>query len=132
MNTRQDGTIVLTFGTFDKFHKGHEFFLSKAKEYGDFLFVVVARDNNVVKIKGKEPTENEAIRLRKVSEFEVVYEALLGFEDFSQKDSVIDIVNPQIICLGYDQALNFTPPDLNIQVIRIEAFHPEKYKSSLL
>lgn len=44
---------VMVFGTFDIFHKGHEFYFSKAKEYGEELIVIVARDETVLKIKKK-------------------------------------------------------------------------------
>lgn len=124
--------IVLTFGTFDKFHPGHEYFLTEAKKYGDRLIVVIARDHNVEKLKGKLPHDTEDIRQANVAKYTAVNEAMLGRSDFSQRYSVIDEVQPQVICLGYDQALDFKSPSPNIQVIRLKAFHPEQYKSSLL
>ena len=44
----------------------------------------------------------------------------------------IDQVQPDVICLGYDQAPDFKSPSSDIKIIRINAYHPEKYKSSLL
>ena len=123
---------VLAFGTFDKFHPGHEFFLCEAKKHGDRLVVVIARDHNVEQIKGKLPHHSEQERLKMVQEFHVVDEAQLGLEDFSRKEEVIKQIQPDVICLGYDQAPKFKNSDPNIQVYRIEAFQPEKYKSSLL
>lgn len=125
-------TTVLAFGTFDKFHEGHRFFLTEAKKYGDRLVVVVARDRNVAMIKGHSPKHTEVERLAAVQAFAAVNEARLGFEDFSRRLEVIDQVNPTVICLGYDQAPNFRAPSPNIKVVRLPAFHPEKYKSSLI
>jgi FAD synthetase len=42
---------VMTFGTFDRLHPGHEYYLSEARKYGDCLITVVARDKTVVDIK---------------------------------------------------------------------------------
>ncbi len=123
---------VLAFGTYDKFHPGHEYFLTRAKKLGDTLIVVIARDNNVEVIKGKRPVHNEEERRKMVEEFSTVDTAILGFEDFSRKKEVITQVNPDIICLGYDQAPDFQSPSPNITVVRIDAFRPDKYKSSLL
>ncbi len=123
---------VLAFGTFDKFHVGHQWFLQEAKKYGDRLVVVVARDHNVQLVKGRLPKYNEQDRLATVQGFSAVAEARLGLEDYSKKDTIIATVNPDIICLGYDQAPNFKASAANISVIRLPAYHPEKYKSSLL
>ena len=46
-------THVMCFGTFDKLHPGHRYYLSESKKQGDYLIVVVARDQNVLKIKNK-------------------------------------------------------------------------------
>lgn len=123
---------VLVFGTFDKLHPGHEFFLHQAKSYGDKLVVVVARDHNVLKIKGKLPQDNEQTRLTQVRLVPEVNKARLGLEDYSKKETIIDEIKPDIICLGYDQAPSFQSPNSNIQVIRLPAFHPDIYKSSKL
>ena len=45
---------VLVFGTFDIFHKGHEYFLSEAAKHGS-LNVVVARDLTTYEVKGRFP-----------------------------------------------------------------------------
>lgn len=123
---------VLAFGTFDKFHEGHRWFLTEAKKQGNRLVVVVARDRNVAMIKGHNPKYAEAERLASVQAFTVVDEARLGFEDFNRRFEVIDQVQPDVICLGYDQVPNFKAPRQNIRVVRLPAFQPDKYKSSLI
>lgn len=46
--------IVLAGGAFDILHLGHVRFLEKAKQEGDFLFVLLESDKSVRKIKGKK------------------------------------------------------------------------------
>ena len=124
-------TIVLVFGTFDKLHPGHRFFLSEAKKYGDQLVVVVARDHNVEKVKGRRPSQSETERLANILAVPEVAEARLGLADYSKKEQVIDEIQPDVICLGYDQAPKFQA-NSPIKVIRLPAFHPDIYKSSKL
>ncbi|MFA6475750.1 MAG: adenylyltransferase/cytidyltransferase family protein [Patescibacteria group bacterium] len=123
---------VLIFGTFDKLHPGHRFFLSTAKKQGDRLVVVVARDKNVLLVKGHLPKQSEQVRLQQVQAVPEVAEARLGLEDFSKKELIIEQIKPDIICLGYDQTPNFIAPNQSIQVIRLPAFRPDIYKSSKL
>lgn len=121
---------VLAFGTFDLFHKGHEFFLQEAKKHGDRLVVVVARDVNVKHLKGRAPEQNEQLRLQAVRDFSAVDDARLGYEEWGMHLQVLDDVQPDVVCLGYDQRA--TLPEGAWRVVRIEAFEPERYKSSLL
>lgn len=122
----------MVFGTFDKLHAGHQFFLEQASRHGDRLVVVVARDHNVHGLKGHWPHDNEQARLANITAVPAVTEARLGLEDYSKKEQVIVEIQPDVICLGYDQALGFRSPDPTIKMMRLPAYHPEKYKSSLL
>lgn len=123
-------TKVMCFGTFDVLHKGHEYFLTKAKGYGD-LVVVIALDQTVEKVKGKLPRNNQDKRLENLRNLKIADKVILG--NPGDKYKVIRDENPDIICLGYDQD-SFTKglEELNIKIIRIDSFHPEKYKSSLM
>jgi FAD synthetase len=125
-------TTVLVFGTFDKLHPGHEWFLMEAKKYGDRLVVVVGRDRNVTMLKGRQPKQSEADRLAAIQRLPYVTEARLGLENYTRRLEMIASIKPAVICLGYDQAPNFRSPSPNIRVTRLPAFYPEKYKSSLL
>lgn len=127
---------VIIFGTFDIFHKGHENFLKQAKQYGDYLIVIIARDKTVLKIKGKLPRNNEQKRLKKVGESKLTDKVVLG--SLADKYKVIEKFKPNVICLGYDQVA-FTERLkeklkeynlLNTKIIRLKAYEPEKYKSS--
>jgi len=119
---------VLTFGTFDVFHPGHEFYLTEAKKHGDELIVVVARDKNVERLKLGKPKNDENKRLKVVQDLGYVDKAVLGGE----RDMllIVNVFNPDIICLGYDQ--ESFGIERNYKVVRIDSFEPETYKSSLL
>ena len=121
---------VLAFGTYDLFHLGHEYFLREAKKYGDRLVVVVARDANVERIKGRSPQQDEETRRAAVEEFEAVDEAVLGYEEWGKHMRVLEDIAPNVICLGYDQKAQL--PEGDWKVVVIDSFEPEKYKSSLL
>lgn len=126
----------MVFGTFDVLHPGHIDFFAQAKELGDRLLVVVARDSNVSKIKGRSPRHSEDERLRNVQEITLVDKAVLGNE--TDPYTVIEKYHPDILALGYDQSHAFVDHlehelqkrDLHPQIIRLVAFHPDKYKSS--
>lgn len=121
---------VLVFGTFDLLHPGHDFFLREAASYGDELYVVVARDANVVRIKGRAPQDSEDLRLARVAAHPSVTHARLGYEEWGKHLQVLQDIAPDVICLGYDQHAKI--PDGAYQIVRIPSFHPEIYKSSLL
>lgn len=131
-------TKVLVFGTFDGLHEGHKDFLRQAKEQGDNLVVVVGRDSTVERVKKKLPKFNENQRLEAIQETKYVDFARLGNEGVPVYQIIKEIM-PDVICLGYDQT-HFTEKleeeikamGLDIKIIRLKAFEPEKYKSSLL
>ena len=122
---------VLVFGTFDGLHPGHRFLLNGAEKRGD-LFVVVARDANVERIKGRPPAQPEHERQRAVHEAYPSARIILG----DPHDFLVPVreVAPDLILLGYDQQLppGVTDADFPCSVERMEAFEPEKWKSSKL
>lgn len=121
---------VLVFGTFDGLHPGHRFFLGEAAKRG-VLHVVVARDATVQHVKGKLPQLNEQERKSAIQSAYPDAHVLLG----DAKDYLASIysVQPDIICLGYDQKLppGISEPMLGCPVERLPAFESGKYKSSL-
>lgn len=128
---------VITFGTFDIFHEGHKNYLKQAKELGDFLVAVIARDENVSKIKGKTPKNDEQKRKQILKDSKIANEVVLG--DLEDKYKIIKEKKPDIIALGYDQQVNLEELEanlkkygLNAKIIRLEAYKPEIYKSSLM
>jgi len=127
---------ALAFGTFDGLHRGHEFYLEQASKFGD-LYVVVARDETVKKVKNKAPKYDEEKRLEKVSELKYVKKAVLGKS--GNKYDIIGEIKPDIICLGYDQTFfvdklesELKSRGIEAKIVRIKSYKPDKYKSSLL
>jgi len=125
----------MVFGTFDGLHKGHLDFFRQAKKFGDELIVVVARDENVRKIKGRLPNLGEAERLEKVNQ-EIKRsrdQAILG--SLGDPYQVIRKYKPDVICLGYDQdsfSDNLEKKFPDIKIVRLKSYKPSIYKSSRL
>lgn len=124
-------------GSFDLIHKGHLYYLSESKKHGDKLVVVVARDSNILKFKGEKPKYNEKERLENVKTLEIADEVVLGHE--GNIFEIIGEINPDVICLGYDQRTSeerlkeeLKKRNIKADVVRISAFKPEVYKSSRL
>jgi len=128
---------VMCTGTFDGIHPGHLDYFRQAKEQGDFLVVVVAREKNVLKEKGKKPRLSEKERYEMIAVHPLVDKALLGNEE--DKLKVVEREQPDVICIGYDQQVNETQLKKELAkrklfpiIFRAKAYHPEKYKSSIL
>jgi cytidyltransferase-like protein len=127
---------VMVFGTFDVLHEGHRNFFQQARQYGDYVVCVVARDSTTRHV-GKNVLQDENQRLQNVISTGLVDKAVLGNE--GDKYQVILEHQPDIICLGYDQSF-FThglqtwldKNSLSAQIIRLEPYEPEKFKSSLI
>jgi FAD synthetase len=129
---------VLVFGTFDIFHEGHKDFLRQARQHGEFLRVVIARDRTVVKVKGREVVHGELKRKNELEKSGLAEEVVLG--SLEDKYAVIKDFSPDVICLGYDQQFFIDKLEEKlkefgfneISIVRLGSFEPEKYKSSKL
>jgi FAD synthetase len=122
---------VMVFGTFDFLHLGHLNFFKQAKNFGDYLIIVVARDINVEKIKGKPPKLDEQQRLSALGRQGIADKLILG--DIVDPYAVIRKEKPDVICLGYDQnsfTVGLTKKFPQIEIIRLKPYKPEIYKSS--
>lgn len=130
-------TRVMCFGTFDGVHPGHASYFCQAKELGDEVIVVVARDATVLNVKGQLPSMNEDDRLRTVLSHPAVSHAQLG--NHEDKYQVIVELKPDILLLGYDQHA-FTDKvkeilaerGVHVHVMRAKSYMPHVYKTSLL
>ncbi|MDD2870647.1 MAG: riboflavin kinase [Candidatus Gracilibacteria bacterium] len=128
---------VLTFGSFDYVHEGHKYFLNKAKKYSDKLITIIATDKNIEKFKGKKPHFKLIERIKHIKELNISDEVIGGNE--TNPLIWIDIYNPKIICLGYDQ-IGFSDnlkkyikyKNLDTKIIRINPYKEKKYKSSII
>ncbi|HLD57619.1 MAG TPA: adenylyltransferase/cytidyltransferase family protein [archaeon] len=111
---------VLCGGRFNFLHKGHEYFLKKAKEHGDCLVVVIAHDLHNLKKQQRKQTEQ---RKQQIESLGIADKVLIGDpEDFFK---VVVKEKPQVIALGWDQKLPFPKAKLNglgIKTVKIEKF----------
>ncbi|MBL7142408.1 MAG: adenylyltransferase/cytidyltransferase family protein [Candidatus Pacebacteria bacterium] len=128
---------ILVFGTFDNLHKGHLSFFRQTKKYGDYLIAVVARDNTVKKIKKRSPFKSEKERLRDVSVCKLVNKAVLGYRNNPYR--IIKEINPDVICLGYDQktfirnlSAELKKINSKIKLYKLKAYKPGKFHSTIL
>ncbi|MCU0799509.1 MAG: 3,4-dihydroxy-2-butanone-4-phosphate synthase [Candidatus Thermoplasmatota archaeon] len=101
------GVRVMATGVFDIMHPGHLHFLQRARELGDELIVVVARDSTVESLK-RHPIVNERSRREMVEALSVVDAAYLGYESDHLRMAIE--LKPDIIALGYDQS--YEPDEL--------------------
>lgn len=133
----QKHRVVVAFGTFDLLHPGHKYYLERARSYGDELVVIVARDETVLRAKGHYPLRDDATRRESVERLPVVARAVIGHP--SNHFRFLDEFRPDVIALGYDQRFltrNLKPElrkrRLRTQIVRIDAYRPEQYKTSIL
>ncbi len=115
---------VFVGGTFDLLHPGHVRFLKEASTLG-LVYAVVARDENVYKVKGRYPVLSEEERLEVVSSLKYVYKAMLGNKDDILKPVIK--LRPDVIFLGPDQSIdesilkeNLAKRGLNVKVLRMK------------
>ena len=93
---------VMAVGVFDLLHAGHLHYVEQAKSLGDELVVGVAHDDTVRKQK-HEPITSHELRCRMVSGLKPVDTAMVGNPPTSPIFDILDVVQPDIIALGYDQ-----------------------------
>jgi len=91
---------VFVAGTFDLIHPGHIELLKFASSLGR-VYVVVARDSTVERVKRKKPILDEQVRLYNIRAIRYVYDARLGDEHDMLKP--VEDIDPDIIVLGPDQ-----------------------------
>ncbi|MCH8004036.1 MAG: FAD synthase [Nanoarchaeota archaeon] len=127
---------VMAFGSFDILHKGHESYLKEAKSLGDYLIVIVARDENIIRFKGKKPKHDENYRLEQIKKLNFVDEAVLGHS--GNIFEVLEEYKPDVICLGYDQKTvevgklkrELEKRNLKAEIVRAKPYKEDIFKSS--
>lgn len=125
---------VLTFGTFDRLHPGHIDYLKQAKDLGSNLYTIVALDSTVLKTKQQLPQFNQSQRLQNLQSLKIQnHKIILGHP--TDPYHFINIIQPDIIALGYDQT-HFTDKLRskfpNIQIIRLKNYKEKLFKSSII
>lgn len=91
---------VITYGTFDLFHRGHLNILKRAKELGDYLVVGVSSDafNN---IKGKKAYYSQEDRKLILEAIKYVDEVILE-DNWGQKEKDIHEYGIDVFVMGDD------------------------------
>ncbi len=129
----------MVFGTFDMVHSGHRNFFLQARKLAKhpYLIVSLARDKNVLKIKGSLPHNSQMKRLSMIKSVPDVDKAVVG----GYRDHMPHIIReqPDIIALGYDQTAyvrglrkELKAAGLSTKVVRLKPFKEHLYKTTLL
>lgn len=129
--------LVMVFGTFDYLHAGHENLFIQARELGDEIVTVIARDKTVQTIKGALPDHDEKTRLENLKNTGWSDKTTLG--DLKDKTKVVKDFRPDVIALGYDQfAFTYRLEKflmdirLDAKIVRLKPYKPDMYKSSII
>ncbi len=120
-------------GTFDNFHIGHQFFLWNASSICKRLIIIISRDINAERIKGRKPKRKENLRLERIQKENIPNATIrLGRLDGDFFQTLREEA-PDALLLGYDQKVKkdaFQKHFPNLHIMRAEAYFPEYFKSS--
>ncbi len=98
---RKKNRIVFTNGCFDLLHRGHVYYLSRAREMGDVLVVGLNSDGSVTRLKGDgRPVNSEQARAEVLGALGMVDYIILFGEDTPLE--LIITVKPDILVKGGD------------------------------
>lgn len=130
---------ILAFGSFDPLHEGHRDFLHQAKALGTHLTVVVAPNEAIATNKGYTPFSSLEDRIEAVKALKIADTVLPGTTTADPYQLLRDLAF-DVIAIGYDQLPNdeIIRRELDVrgkqqvQILRLQPFHPEKYKSSFI
>lgn len=98
----QGETIILVGGCFDILHVGHIEFLSRSKQLGETLFVLLESDASIRRSKGeRRPIQNQKDRAKILSKIEDVdYIVMLPlFSSDKEYYSLVKKIKPDIIAV---------------------------------
>lgn len=98
---REGKKIVFTNGCFDLLHRGHVYYLAKARELGDVLVIGLNSDSSVTRLKGEgRPVNNQNARAEVLGALGMVDHIILFEEDTPL--NLIKIVKPDLLVKGGD------------------------------
>ncbi len=98
---REKNRIVFTNGCFDILHRGHVYYLSKAREMGDVLVVGLNSDRSVTRLKGEgRPVNSQNARAEVLGALGMVDYIILFEEDTPLE--LIKIIAPDLLVKGGD------------------------------
>lgn len=98
---RRENKMVFTNGCFDILHRGHIYYLSRARELGDLLVVGLNSDASVTKLKGPgRPVNNQYARAEVLGAL-VFVDYIIIFEEETPLD-LITTLEPDLLVKGAD------------------------------
>lgn len=98
---RSHRRIVFTNGCFDILHRGHVYYLSKARELGDLLIVGLNSDDSVRRLKGRgRPVNDQNARAEVLGALSMVDRIILFGEDTPLE--LILKIRPDVLVKGGD------------------------------
>ena len=90
---------ILCFGVFDGLRAEHVSYLEQARNLGDRVVVLVARDTRALATHGQLPGMNEQDRLRAVLSHPWVQEARL-FQEAEELTNHVKKISPDLVLVG--------------------------------
>jgi len=106
----QGKKVVLTNGVFDLLHTGHLYYLQKARELGDALFIALNSDASVRALKGPlRPVQDELQRAYALGALSCI-DAILVFRQ-PRLTAEIRALSPDVYCKAGDYTLEKLNPE---------------------
>ncbi len=101
---RKKNRLVFTNGCFDVLHRGHVYYLSRAREMGDLLVIGLNSDDSVTRLKGEgRPVNDQQSRAEVLGALGFVDYIILFEEDTPMK--LLTTLRPDILVKGGDYKL---------------------------
>lgn len=98
---RKQNSMVFSNGCFDILHRGHIYYLSRAREMGDILVLGLNSDSSVTRLKGQgRPVNDQAARAEVLGALAMVDYIILFEEDTPLE--LIRALKPNILVKGGD------------------------------
>lgn len=128
----------LLFGSFDGLHEGHDFLIRTAQKSCEELFIILATDNSIRTLKGREPRFNHNERSEALKQRFSQIEINSGDEELGTYIKLQEI-NPDTVFFGYDQVelladfkkwMKNNRKSFKIEIVK--PFKEDTYKSSLI
>lgn len=100
-NSRRENKVVFTNGCFDLLHRGHVYYLAKAREMGDVLVIGLNSDRSVTRLKGEgRPINNQNARAEVLGALGMV-DYIIVFEEDTPLN-LISLIRPDLLVKGGD------------------------------
>ena len=102
---REQHKLVFTNGCFDVLHRGHIYYLSRARELGDLLVLGLNSDESVSRLKGPgRPVNQQQARAEVLGGLAFVDHIVIFPEDTPL--NLINAVRPHVLIKGGDYKVN--------------------------